>query len=137
MISANCVLPKLKLLPAVGAYGCVQGYNIFYQPLMLLEIWANICVDVNSDPNDWTSLTFVHAERDVSDERFALLSYKTLIRNGTPLKALDVVLLKLPSTKRYTLTQVFGVVSTFELRPLLQACSSRYLYVFLKIQSRG
>lgn len=138
----NRIFPKLTLLPVVSAYPSLEAYFSIFHPLMIHEIWATICKEVNSDPLVWTTL--VHAKSTVV-EGCALLPCESLIPGGcTRLRDLDLVVLRVPLPKPNTFTKVFGVVSNVELRPagrketfdhrLLRACPRPDLRVYFTIR---
>ncbi|XP_046463247.1 uncharacterized protein LOC124209338 isoform X2 [Daphnia pulex] len=87
----SCIRPELSLLPVQSSYASVESYSSTFTPLMLEELWASICNDVETrEPEVFTTL--IHPKPEFCDG-FALLRCETLSRimiSNMDLVALDV-----------------------------------------------
>ena len=112
----NRILPKLALHPVVSAYHSLEAYFSIFHPLMIHEIWANICKEVDSAPIEFKTL--MH-HRTGAQDGFAELNCETLGLEGR-LREMDLVTLTVQLPKPNTFSKVFGIVEEVELRKIIR-----------------
>lgn len=107
------IIPKLTVLPVLSEYNSLEAYFAIFHPLMLHEIWANICKDIELERTVWQTLIHITTE---TDGGCTILHCETLVSLGTTrLKDLDLVALSVP-LKPNVLFQAFGIVENVEIR---------------------
>lgn len=115
----NRILPKLAILPVLSMYNSMEAYFATFHPLMLHEIWANICKDIELERTVWDTL--VHITSD-TDGGCTILYCETLVSNGTPrLREWDLVALSIPLKANPQFMKVFGIAENVEMRKITSA----------------
>lgn len=105
------------LRPVVSAYSSIEAYFAIFHPLMLHEVWANICKDVESDPLEWKTLLRANTTPCSGS---VLLQCETIVPNGAVrFKDMDLITLTVPLPNQ-SISKVFGVVHDVQMRRIIR-----------------
>ena len=99
-------LPELLLLPVVTAYDSLESYCSIFTPLMLHEIWASLCNDIESSHYEPIK-PLIYSKPKLCDG-FALLQCEAL--SPTRISDMDLVTLSIHISPQKPPVKVFGVV---------------------------
>lgn len=109
------VLSRLSLLPVVSSYENLQAYHAIFHPLMLHEIWANICKDVETASQAWRIK--IHGEPLFNGGGCAVLKCETFVLGQSPrFKEFDLLGFEVPLPKPKQPIEVFAIAENIEFR---------------------
>lgn len=109
------ILPKLSLVPVVTSYENLQAYHAIFHPLMLHEIWANICKDVATASQAWKIK--IHGDPLVTGGVCAVLKCETFVWGQSPrFKEFDLLTFLVPLPKPKEAMEVFAIAENVECR---------------------